>query len=131
MKKPKLYRRIIMWIVDSWRYVMDTRYNPLKYISDPSIQTYLLLVLFTMWSVYFGFLATYYMGWIGYNTVTSIIVHIAILLPIAFTNAVFVDAERNGSRWLKDWRDEESSWKFWLNRPRYRNIVRWDIDKEA
>jgi len=44
------------------------------------------------------------MGWLGYSTVTSIIVHIAVLLPIGFTNAVFIDAERDGSKWLKDWR---------------------------
>ena len=59
-----------------------------------------------MWSVYFGFLATFYMGWLGYDIVTSIIVHIGVLLPVAFTNAVFIDAERDGAKWLKDWRDE-------------------------
>ena len=83
---------------------MDHRYNPLRFIADPSLQMYFTLVLFTVWSVYFGFVASYYMGWLGYSTVTSIIVHIAVLLPIGFTNAVFIDAERDGSKWLKDWR---------------------------
>tara|TARA_B100001939_G_scaffold110518_1_gene95433 strand:+ start:1634 stop:2035 length:402 start_codon:yes stop_codon:yes gene_type:complete len=133
MKKPSLYRRFIMWIVDSWRLVMDTRYNPLKYIADPSLQTYFLLVLFTMWSVYFGFLATFYMGWLGYSIPISIGIHVLVILPIAFTNAVFMDAEKNGAQWVKDWRLEQMNWKFWQNRPskRGKNIIHWDIDKEA
>ena len=102
----KYFRKFIMWVVDCWRLVMDNRYNPLKYIPDPSLQTYFTLILFTMWSVYFGFLATFYMGWLGYDIVTSIIVHIGVLLPVAFTNAVFIDAERDGAKWLKYWRDE-------------------------
>ena len=101
--KDKL-KRAVIFAVDSWRLVMDAKYNPLRFIPDPSLQTYFMLVLFTMWSVYFGFVASFYMGWLGYSTITSIIVHIAILLPIAFTNAIFLDAERNGSKWLRDWR---------------------------
>ncbi len=97
-------RKFILFVVDSWRLVMNAKYNPLRFIPDPSLQTYFMLVLFTMWSVYFGFLASYYMGWLGYNTVLSIIIHIAVLVPLAFTNAIFLDAERNGSKWLKDWR---------------------------
>ena len=96
-----------MFVVDSWRSVMDSRFNPLRYVADPSLQLYFMLVLFTMWSVYFGFVASYYLGWLGYSTITSIIVHIAIVLPIGFTNAVFIDAERDGSKWLKDWRKEK------------------------
>ena len=50
-------KKIILWTVDSWRRVMDARYNPLRgFIADPSIQTYFTVVLFTMWSVYFGLL---------------------------------------------------------------------------
>lgn len=103
----KWFRKFIMFVVDSWRLVMDNRYNPLKYIPDPSLQTYFTLILFTMWSVYFGFVASFYMGWLGYSIVTSIIVHIGVILPIAFTNAVFLDAERDGSKWLKDWREDD------------------------
>ena len=130
MNKPALHRRLIMWVVECWRLVMDNRYNPLKYIPDPSLQAYFTLVLFTMWSVYFGFVATYYMGWLGYNTITSIIVHFAVLLPVLFTNAVFKDAERDNAPWLYKWREEQKSWKFWQNKPKP-NVVRWDIDKEA
>lgn len=133
MNKPNIFRQFTLWVVDSWRLVMNARYNPLKYIPDPSLQTYFMLVLFTMWSVYFGFVASYYMGWLGYNTVTSIVVHIAVVLPIAFTNAVFIDAERDGSKWVKDWRDEQESWKFWLkiSQRNYEKRVKWDLDKEA
>tara|TARA_R100000426_G_scaffold84322_1_gene63417 strand:+ start:131 stop:532 length:402 start_codon:yes stop_codon:yes gene_type:complete len=133
MNKPALHRRAIMWVVECWRLVMDNRYNPLKYIPDPSLQAYFTLVLFTMWSVYFGFLATYYMGWLGYKTVTSIIVHFAVLIPVIFTNAVFKDAERENAPWLLEWRQQAESWKFWQNRPskQGKNIVRWDIDREA
>ena len=53
-----------------------------------------------MWSIYFGFVASFYMGWLGYSIVTSIIVHVAVILPVAFT-MVFLDAERDGSKWLK------------------------------
>ena len=130
MNKPALHRRLIMWVVECWRLVMDNRYNPLKYIPDPSLQAYFTLVLFTMWSVYFGFVATYYMGWLGYKTVTSIIVHFAVLIPVLFTNAVFKDAERDNAPWLYKWREEQKSWKFWQNKPKP-NVVRWDIDKEA
>ena len=101
MKKPSLFRRVVMKLVYSWRRVMDVRYNPLKYIADPSLQTYFMLVLFTVWSVFFGVLAANYLGWFGYNTVASIIIHICVLLPIAFTNAIFVDAERDGDKWLQ------------------------------
>lgn len=100
-----MLKKVILFVVDSWRLVMNAKYNPLRFIPDPSLQTYFMLVLFTMWSVYFGFVASYYMGWLGYSTITSIIVHIGVLLPLAFTNAVFLDAERDGSKWVKDWRD--------------------------
>lgn len=131
--KPSLYRRVILFVVDSWRLVMDAKYNPLRFIPDPSLQTYFMLVLFTMWSVYFGFVASYYMGWLGYSTVTSIIVHIGVLLPIAFTNAVFIDAERDGAAWVQEWRQEQESFKFWkkIMSRNYEKRVKWDIDKEA
>lgn len=131
--KPSIFRRVTLFVVDSWRLVMDAKYNPLRFIPDPSLQTYFMLVLFTMWSVYFGFVASYYMGWLGYSTVTSIIVHIGVLLPIAFTNAVFIDAERDGAAWVQEWRQEQESFKFWkkIMTRNYEKRVKWDIDKEA
>ena len=129
IKKPALHRRIIMNLVYGWRRVMDANVNPLKYIPDPSLQTYFMLVLFVMWSVYFGFLAGNY--WIGYNTVMSIIVHVAILVPLAFTNAIFVDAERDGHNWLKEWKEEQSRYKIVINRLKKKNLVIWNPNKEA
>ena len=80
-----------------------------------------------------GFLASYYMGWLGYSIVTSLIVHFAVLIPLFFTNAIFLDAERENAPWHFQWRQEQSSWKFWKNRPslKGKNIIRWDLDKEA
>jgi hypothetical protein len=131
IKKPNIFRRIVMSIVDRWRVVMNVKYNPLKYIPDPSLQTYFMLVLFTIWSMTFGFIAIFWLGFIGYSILTSILVHAAILIPIAFTNAVFVDAERDGENWLKEWREEQSRYKLVLNRLKTKNLVLWDPNKEA
>ena len=67
MEKPNIFRRIVMSIVDKWRVVMNVKYNPLKYIPDPSLQTYFMLVLFTIWSITFGVIAIFWLGFIGYN----------------------------------------------------------------
>ena len=119
------------WVIDCWRVVMDNRFNPLRFIPDPSLQMYFTLVLFTMWSVYFGFVATYYMGWLGYNTVTSIVIHCAVLIPIAFTNAIFIDAERDGHKWLKEWKEEQNRYTLVTNRLKTKNLVMWNPNKEA
>ena len=80
IKKPSLFRRTVMGLVNGWRRIMDVRYNPLKYVPDPSLQTYFMLVLFVMWSVFFGFLAANYLGFFNYNTVVSIVIHCAVLI---------------------------------------------------
>jgi len=131
MKKPSLFRRVVMGLVNGWRRVMDVRYNPLKYIADPSLQAYFMLVLFTVWSVFFGFLAANYLGWFGYNTVASIIVHVSIILPLAFTNAIFVDAERDGDKWLQEWKEEQNRYTIVANRLKTKNLTIWDPNKEA
>ena len=131
MKKPSIFRRSVMGLVRGWRRVMDVRYNPLKYIPDPSLQTYFMLILFTIWSVAFGLIAIFWLGFIGYNIMTSIIVHLSILIPLAFTNAVFIDAERDGENWLKEWREEQSRYKLFVNRIRTKNLVLWNPFKEA
>jgi hypothetical protein len=131
MAKPSLFRRTVMSLVNGWRRVMDVRYNPLKYIPDPSLQTYFMLVLFTVWSVFFGFIAANYLGFFNYNTVISIIIHVAILLPLAFTNAIFIDAERDGHNWLKEWKEEQSRYNIVMNRLKKKNLVMWDPSKEA
>lgn len=100
-------KKLIVFIVDCWRQVMDVRYNPLRFIPDPSLQAYFTLVLFTMWSGYFGLVASVYFGWVNYSIVTSIIIHLAVIVPIAITNGVFIDAERNGHKWVKEWRKKD------------------------
>ena len=130
MKNPNIFRRFVMFVVDSWRAVMDVRFNPLKHI-DPSLQTYFMLVLFTIWSISFGLIAIFWLGYIGYSIPTSILVHAAIIIPIAFTNAVFVDAERDGKNWIKEWREEQSRYKLLVNRLKTKNLVIWDPNKEA
>ena len=130
MKKPNIFRRSVMFVVDSWRAVMDVRFNPLKHI-DPSLQTYFMLVLFTIWSISFGLIAIFWLGYIGYSIPTSILVHAAIIIPIAFTNAIFVDAERDGENWIKEWREEQSRYKLLVNRLKTKNLVIWDPNKEA
>ena len=131
MNKPNLFRRTIMFVVDKWRIIMNVKYNPLRHVPDPSIQTYFMVVLFTVWSITFGLIAIFWLGFIGYNILTSILVHLAILIPIAFTNAVFIDAERDGENWLKEWREEQSKYKLLLNRLKTKNLVLWDPNKEA
>ena len=90
-----------------------------------------MMVLFTIWSVTFGFIATYYLGWLGYSTVVSVVVHLTILIPIMVTNTVFLDAERTGDQWLTEWKEEQSKYKLFMNRIKLKNIVRWKSDTEA
>ena len=130
MNKPKLFKRILMTIVSGWRRVMDVRYNPLKYVPDPSLQAYFMLVLFVVWSIFFGFLAANYLGWFGYNTVASVIIHVCILVPLTLTNAIFVDAERDGAKWLKEWQEEQSRYKLVVNRLKAKNLVLWNPNKK-
>ncbi|MDA9370673.1 hypothetical protein N9R49_00570 [Gammaproteobacteria bacterium] len=131
IKKPSLFRRTVMSFVSGWRRIMDVKYNPLKHIPDPSLQTYFMLVLFTFWSIFFGFIAANYLGLFGYNTVASIVIHAAILIPLAFTNAIFIDAERDGSRWLEEWKAEQSRYKLVVNRLKTKNLTIWNPNKEA
>ena len=58
-------------------------------------------------------------------------IHVAIILPLAFTNAIFVDAERDGAKWLKEWKEEQSRYKLVKNRLKTKNLVIWNPNKEA
>ena len=77
------------------------------------------------------FLAANYLGFFNYNTVSKHCIHIGILLPLAFTNAIFVDAERDGEKWLKEWKEEQSRYKLVANRLKTKNLVMWNPNKEA
>ena len=132
MEKYNIFQKLLVWIIDCWRLVMDSRFNPLKYIPDPSLQAYFTLVLFVMWSAYFGLVATVYMGF-EYNTITSIIIHMAVIVPLIFTNLIFKDAEKNGRNWIADYRTDQERKRWWdkVRRPNYEKRIKWDIDKEA
>jgi hypothetical protein len=110
---------------------MDVRFNPLKYIPDARLQAYFMLVLFTIWSVSFGFIASYHLGWLGYSTVTSLVVHLSVLIPMMITNAVFVDAERTGAQWLEEWKEEKSRYALFINRLKAENMVRWNVAEKV
>jgi len=86
---------IIMFkkIVEIYRVIMDLRYNPLRYIPDPILQGYLLMALFVMWCLFFGLIAIYHMGWLGYSIPLSIAIHLSLIVPAIITNAVFLAAE--------------------------------------
>ena len=129
MDKPSLFRRFAMFMVYVWRRVMDVRFNPLKYIPDARLQAYFMIVLFTIWSVSFGFIASYHLGWIGYSTITSLVVHLSVIIPMMVTNAVFVDAERTGAQWLEEWKAEQSLYALFTNRLKAKNLSRWKIQK--
>lgn len=131
MNKPNLFRRTIMWILNTWRSVMNVKYNPLKHITSPSLQTYFMLVLFSIWCVFFGLIAIFYMGFINYSILTSIVIHASILIPMMITNAVFIDAERNGEKWLKEWQEEDYKYKVFLRRIKRENLVRWNRGKDS
>lgn len=131
MLKSSVFRRVVITVVFIWRRIMNVKFNPLKYVPDPSLQAYFMLVLFTLWSVSFGLIATYYLGWLGYSIVTSMVVHLSILVPIMVTNAVFVDAERTGEKWLEEWKQERSRFSLLANRLKSKNLVRWELNKEA
>ena len=102
-----ILKRLLFWVIDCWRLVMDNRYNPLRHIHDPSIQSYFTLALFIMWSCYFGVVALHWMNWIGYSIVWSIIIHMAVLIPIMITNYIFKEAERSGGNWISNYRKEQ------------------------
>ena len=131
MLKSSVFKRVIMTTVFIWRRIMSVKFNPLKYVPDPSLQAYFMLVLFTLWSASFGLIATYYFGWLGYSIVTSMVVHLSILVPVIVTNAVFVDAERTGEKWLEEWKQERSRLNLVANRLKSKNLVRWELNKEA
>lgn len=128
MNKPNIFRRTVMFILKSWRSVMDVKYNPLKHVTSPSLQAYFMLVLFSIWCVFFGLIAIFYLGFINYSILASIIIHLSILIPMMITNAVFIDAERNGDKWLQEWQEDEYKYKVFLRRIKMQNLVRWNRD---
>mgnify|MGYP003114516143 FL=1 len=125
--------QFMFWIDECWKLVMDNRYNPLKYIPEPSIQAYFTLILFTVWSFFFGLVATYYLGWYGYNSILSFAIHCSIIIPLLFTRAIFLDAERDGHTWYVNLKSDTERKRFWnkISKPNYEKRAKWNLDKEA
>jgi len=130
--KQKLLK-FLFWIDECWKLVMDNRYNPLKYIPEPSIQAYFTLILFTIWSFFFGLIATYYLGWYGYNSILSFTIHCSVIIPLLFTRAIFLDAERDGHKWYINLKSQIEFSRFIkkINKPNYEKRAKWNLDKEA
>ena len=126
-------KKLLFWVVDCWRLVMDNRYNPLRHIHDPSIQTYFTMALFIMWSCYFGVVAWTYMDWENYSIVASIFIHIAVIVPLSITNIIFKEAEKNGTTWYTNFRikQEIEAMDKRLKQPNYEKRVPWNLDREA
>ena len=95
-----------MFIVFSWQSTMDSRYSPLHYIKDPSIQLYFTMALFIMWSAYFGIIAWVWLEWENYSIVYSIWIHLSVVIPIYVTNLIFKEATQNNAKWLGDWKKD-------------------------
>ncbi|MFQ3199956.1 MAG: hypothetical protein ACI9SK_000667 [Zhongshania sp.] len=88
-------KNIGLKIYDSYKYVFDSKKNPLRHIPDPTSRLYIMIILAMMWSGTFAL----YIGSIYYFGI-SLAAHIVVLLMFFFTVAVFYDAEKNKSSWL-------------------------------
>ena len=105
----KLIKKGILFTVNSWQIIMDNRYNPLSYIKEPSMQLYFTMALLTMWSAYFGIVAWAWLEWKNYSIVSSIWIHLSIVIPIFITNLVFKEARQNNAKWLVSWEKNETN----------------------
>ena len=88
-------KKSALWIYEWYKYIFDSRKNPLRHIPDPVSRFYIMTILAIMWS---GAVAAY-LGSIIYFGI-SLAAHIILLLMFFFTMAVFYDAERNKTSWL-------------------------------
>jgi hypothetical protein len=101
-------------IVDSWNAVMDNQHNPLRHL-DLASQHYFMQVLGWMWSMVFSlsFLSIFEFGltWLA---------HLLVIGGIAFTVAVFREAEKQSADAL-------------LGKPPLSDSSRcvWKLDSEA
>ena len=90
-------------LYDYYKYIFDSKLNPLRYIPDPVSRFYIMTILAGMWSFTFAI----YFGSIIYFGV-SLAAHVILLLMFFFTMAVFYDAEKNKSSWLLNLRKGNS-----------------------
>ncbi|GIR17390.1 MAG: hypothetical protein CM15mP31_1380 [Gammaproteobacteria bacterium] len=128
VKKPSLFRTVVMKIVWAWRRVMDVKYNPLNMCPIPAYKLLYARFIYCMESFLWCFSCK--LSWIfNYDIIVSIVVHFW-FMPLAFTNAIFVDAERDGAKWLQEWKEEQSRYKIVMNRLKTKNLVLWNPFKK-
>jgi hypothetical protein len=88
-------KKFALRIYDYYKYIFDSKRNPLRHIPDPVSRFYIMAILAGLWSFSFAV----YLGSIIYFGI-SLAAHIILLLMFFFTMAVFYDAEKNQSSWL-------------------------------
>ena len=82
-------------IYDYYKYIFDSKRNPLRHIPDPVSRFWIMTILAGMWSFTFAM----YIGSIVYFGI-SLAAHAMLLLMFFFTMAIFYDAEKSKSSWL-------------------------------
>ena len=110
---------------DLYNWIFDHSKNPLRYIPDPLSRMWIMTVLAWMWSIAF----VLYIGSVIYMGI-SLAIHFILLFMVAFTAAVFYDAERRHDSWLLDLRLEQIKAKIKEKRKSSNRCI-WDEDNEA
>ena len=82
-------------IYDYYKYIFDSKRNPLRHIPDPVSRFWVMTILAGMWSFTFAM----YIGSMVYFGI-SLAAHAMLLLMFFFTMAIFYDAEQSKSSWL-------------------------------
>jgi len=90
-------------LYEYYKYIFDSKKNPLRHIPDPVSRFYIMTILAGMWSFCFAI----YFGSIIYFGV-SLAAHAILLLMFFFTMAVFYDAEKSKSSWFLKLRRDNS-----------------------
>lgn len=94
-------KKKLLWFWETYQWIMDYKYNPLKYIPSLHLQIWFTMVLASGWAVAFGLM-------IGnlFSAYPSAIGHMVVIAMVFITAATFMDAERDQKEWLKKWRAE-------------------------
>jgi len=82
-------------VYDYYKYIFDSKRNPLRHIPDPVSRFWVMTILAGMWSFTFAM----YIGSILYFGI-SLAAHALLLIMFFFTMAIFYDAEKSKSSWL-------------------------------
>ncbi len=102
-KREYIMNNFTFKLYEYYKYIFDSKQNPLRHIPDPVSRFYIMTILAAMWSFAFAL----YFGSIIYFGV-SLAAHAILLLMFFFTMAVFYDAEKNKSSWLLRLRKENN-----------------------